>query len=300
MKLTIFTPTYNRSYTLQRLFESLRRQSDKRFEWLICDDGSEDNTEEIIKQFIDQTDDFQIKYLKQQHGGKHRAQNFAINQAEGDYFITCDSNKFLVADAVEKILFMFASLEKNTKICGVGGYRADFQGNVYGGKMHLNGKYIDCTNLERAQFNLNGDKATAFYTKILKKYPFPEFENEYFISESAWLTPMAMDGYKIRWFPEILVYGEYTDDGLTKQGANEYRGHYNNYYGFLYVLNWEIKAYGILEKLPELYEAIDIARKKKVNKKELCEKLQISKRMLQIYIIRNKLGKAKRLILNRI
>ena len=65
MKLTIFTPTYNRAYTLQRLFESLQRQSDKRFEWLICDDGSEDNTEEIIKQFIDQTDDFQIKYLKQ-------------------------------------------------------------------------------------------------------------------------------------------------------------------------------------------------------------------------------------------
>ena len=71
LKITVFTPTYNRSYTLQRLFESLRRQSDKRFEWLICDDGSEDNTEEIIKQFIDQTDDFQIKYLKQQHGGKH-------------------------------------------------------------------------------------------------------------------------------------------------------------------------------------------------------------------------------------
>ena len=52
MKLSIFTPTYNRAYSLTRVYESLMRQTDKRFEWLIIDDGSTDNTESLTKQFI--------------------------------------------------------------------------------------------------------------------------------------------------------------------------------------------------------------------------------------------------------
>ena len=136
---------------------------------------------------------------------------------------------------------MFDSIENMPEMCGVGGYRADFCGNIYGGPMKICGQFVDCTNLERQTYNLGGDKATAFYTDVLQKYPFPEFDGEFFVSESAWLTPMAMDGYKIRWFPQILVYGEYAADGLTKQGANAYRGHFNNFNGFFLSINIAIK-----------------------------------------------------------
>lgn len=294
MRLTVFTPTYNRAYSLPRLFESLQAQSDKRFEWLICDDGSSDDTDEVVQKFIDSSVGFDIVYLKQQHGGKHRAQNMAINSASGDFFITCDSNKYLAYNAVELILSMFNSILGLPDMCGVGGYRANFAGNVYGGPMKLDGQYVDCTNSERHKYNLGGDKATAFYTDILRKYPFPEFDGEYFVSESSWLTPMARDGYKIRWFPQILVYGEYTDDGLTKQGANEYRGHFNNFYGFLHVLALEIEAYGIIERLPEIYEALDIAKERKIPITVLCKKLRISEKQIFVIKLRRMLGKIKR------
>lgn len=294
MLLTVFTPTYNRAHTLPRLFESLQSQSDKRFEWLICDDGSNDNTDEVVQKFIATADGFQIKYLKQQHGGKHRAQNIAINSASGKYFITCDSNKYLSGNAVALILSMFNTIEGMSEMCGVGGYRADFSGNVYGGPMKLNGQFVDCTNLDRQQFNLGGDKSTAFYTDILRKYPFPEFDGEYFVSESAWLTPMAMDGYKIRWFPKILVYGEYAEDGLTKQGANDYRGHFKNFNGFLSVLDSEIQAYGLHEKLPEIYEAFDIAQEKRIKNTVLSEKLHLSAKQLSLLKLRRILGRIRR------
>ena len=52
--LCVFTPTYNRSHTLPRLYESLLRQTSDDFEWVVVDDGSTDNTEELIAQYIDE------------------------------------------------------------------------------------------------------------------------------------------------------------------------------------------------------------------------------------------------------
>ena len=294
--MTIFTPTYNRAYTLMRLFESLQNQSCKSFEWLVCNDGSNDNTAELIHQLVGSAIGFDVRYLEQAHGGKHRAQNKAIRYARGRYFITCDSNKFLANDAVENIIKMFATIHNMTDMCGVAGYRADFNGHIFGGKLENNQKFIDCTNLERDKYHLHGDKAAAFYTDILRKYPFPEFDGEDFVSESSWLTPMAMDGFQIRWFPKIIIYGEYTADGLTKRGANEYVGHFSNFEGFLYVLALEIKAYGINKRLPEIYEAIDIANKKGVTDLKLCEKLNLSIIQLRLLKYRRTLGYIKRSI----
>lgn len=297
MMLTIFTPTFNRAYSLPRLFESLQIQSDKRFEWLICDDGSTDNTDEVVSRFIAEAKDFSVKYVKQNHGGKHRAQNLAINYASGTYFMTCDSNKYLEKNAVERILAVFESVRDVPGICGVGGYRADFKGTVYGGLMKIRGPFVDCTNLERHKYNLGGDKASAFYTEVLRKYPFPEFDGEYFVSESAWLTPMAMDGYKIRWFPEILVYGEYTADGLTKQGANEYRGHFDNFRGYLHVLGLEICAYGIEQRVVEIYEVFDIAKEKGIQTAEICKRLNVSLFQITKLRFRRLLGRVRRSLL---
>lgn len=54
MIFTIFTPTYNRAHTLTCTYDSLCRQTCKDFEWLIIDDGSTDNTRELIQEFIDE------------------------------------------------------------------------------------------------------------------------------------------------------------------------------------------------------------------------------------------------------
>lgn len=265
MKLTIFTPTYNRAYSLTRLYESLLRQKNHNFEWLIVDDGSSDNTEEIIENLIKAPHPFEIRYIKQNHMGKPSAQNLALDMAKGEFFITCDSNKYMDEQSVENIVHMAQTIQEEPALCGVGGYRADFSGKIYGGEMLLEGgEYIDCSNLEREKYHLTGDKATAFRTEVLKNYKSPIFPGETFITEGIWLTKMAYDGYKIRWFPVILCYGEYEKNGLTASGANSYKGHYENFYGFLAFINISIKACGIGKVKAMLIEATKIAKSKEI------------------------------------
>jgi len=282
MKLTIFTPTYNRAHTLQRLYDSLRIQKDIRFEWLIIDDGSTDDTESLIRSFQSEDNPFSIRYYKQEHGGKPRAQNWAVDLAEGEYFITCDSNKYLSENAVESIFRMFKSITETPNMCGIGGYRANFSGELVGEAMKLGeAGFADCTIFEQDQYRISGDKAHAFYTEVIRKYKSPEYPGETFVSEGVWLLPMAMDGYKTRWFSEILIHGEYAPDGLTLQSANGYIGHYNNFMGYLHYLRLEIQARGTRPVLFMIHEALDIAREKRISDEKLASLLGCSNEQLR-------------------
>ena len=73
MTITVFTPTYNRRYLIDRLYKSLCSQTDKSFEWIVVDDGSTDETIEYFSEITKKDNSFEIKYVKQENGGKHRA-----------------------------------------------------------------------------------------------------------------------------------------------------------------------------------------------------------------------------------
>ena len=76
MYTTILTPTYNRGENLKKLYKSLLKQKDNNFEWVIVDDGSTDNTKEIIQQFLQEAK-INLKYLYKENGGKHTALNLS-------------------------------------------------------------------------------------------------------------------------------------------------------------------------------------------------------------------------------
>ncbi|HCA4946017.1 TPA: glycosyltransferase family 2 protein, partial [Acinetobacter baumannii] len=85
IELTIFTPSYNRAHTLHRVYESLQVQTLQNFEWIIIDDGSIDNTEDVVKDIINKSK-FPIIYIKQENSGKQAAWNKAVSLAKGEYF----------------------------------------------------------------------------------------------------------------------------------------------------------------------------------------------------------------------
>ena len=85
MKITVFTPTYNRALLLRRLFESLIKQTVYGFEWLVVDDESTDNTKTLFDEINNTNTPFPVRYFVQKHGGKHRAINLALKQAKGSY-----------------------------------------------------------------------------------------------------------------------------------------------------------------------------------------------------------------------
>ena len=103
MKITVFTPTYNRGYIIENLYKSLQRQFFTDFEWLVVDDGSSDNTEELFEIWSKENNNFQIRYYKKENGGKHRAINYALDKERGELFFTVDSDDYLTDDALYKV-----------------------------------------------------------------------------------------------------------------------------------------------------------------------------------------------------
>lgn len=219
-KLTVFTPTYNRGYIIGKLYESLKSQTKKDFEWIVIDDGSTDNTELLFQNWIKEENEFKITYLKKKNGGKHRAINDALEIAKGELFFIVDSDDFLIYEAVEKIIAWEKDINNKNNYAGIAGNRGKNKETIIG-ETFL-GNWIDATSLERNKYNIRGDKAEVFYTDVLRKFKFPVFEGENFITENVVWNRIAYEGYKIRWFNEIIYICDYLGDGLTQAGMNNF------------------------------------------------------------------------------
>ena len=103
--ITVFTPTYNRGNLLNRLYQSLCKQKNKEFEWVIVDDGSTDETSSVIKMIQDKhaCENFPIHYYKKENGGKHTAVNMGVQKAHGDLFFIADSDDILPSEALQVV-----------------------------------------------------------------------------------------------------------------------------------------------------------------------------------------------------
>ena len=217
--ITIFTPTYNRRQLIDNLYHSLLAQTDKNFEWLIIDDGSTDDTEKYFSELTSKPQPFPIRYLKQVNGGKHRAINKGVQNANGELFFIVDSDDYLTENAIEKINQWITTLDNSHKWAGISGLRGFSKNSVVG--QHSDFSYIDAKSNERRKYNLLGDKAEVYFTDVLKQHPFPEIPGENFISEEIVWNAIARDGYYLRWFNEIIYICDYLEGGLTKDNDKD-------------------------------------------------------------------------------
>lgn len=228
--VTVFTPIYNRAYIINNLYQSLRRQTNKEFEWIIIDDGSQDNIIEMVNKWIEMdNNEFVIRFYSVDNGGKHRTINKAVKIAQGDAFFIVDSDDYIADDAIEWIDDKWRNIRDDEGFAGIAGLKMLKNGQLIGsGKLTFE-EYVDATNLEREKYNLDGDKAEVYKTEILRKFPFPEYENENFVTEAVVWNKIAYEGYKIRWFNKVIYMCDYLEDGLTKNlrkaVENSPRGH---------------------------------------------------------------------------
>ncbi len=214
MRFTIFTATYNRGYIIARLYESLKKQSFMNFEWIVIDDCSSDNTEQLFKNWLQEENFFEITYIKRKtNGGKHRAINQGVRLAKGQLFFIVDSDDYLTDDALHKADQLEKTIQSGA-FAGIAFCRADRNGRIIG--KGPQGTYIDATSAEKEKYHLDGDKAEIFYTDILIKYPFREFEGENFLTEITVWYLLSKAGLKIRWHRDYIYICEYLSDGLSK------------------------------------------------------------------------------------
>ena len=216
LKVTVFTATYNRMDLLKKLYDSLVKQTNKNFEWIIVDDGSTDDTSTVVKKFLSENK-LDISYIHQENSGKHRAVNKGLDRAKGQLFFIVDSDDTLLPKAIATVIDRFTAIQDDSKFAGVA-FNRGYSETVIVGET-FRGEFIDCDNLHRAKYNILGDKAEVYRTEILKEIKFPEIEGENFMSEVVLWNEVARRGHKLRWFNEIIYISDYLEDGLTKNST---------------------------------------------------------------------------------
>ena len=220
--ITVLTPTYNRKYIIDKAYKSLINQTNYDFEWVVIDDGSTDNTKDLITKFINENK-IKIRYFYKKNGGKHTALNLGISKAKGNMLIILDSDDILTKDAIEQIIKYQKKYKSNKKICGFS-FLKTFPNGIKIGKTYkgkeFTSNYIDF----RHNKNITGDMAEVFFTSILKKYSFPQFKNEKFLSEAIIWNKIALN-YDMVYINKSIYIADYIDDGLSK---NFFKLVYNN------------------------------------------------------------------------
>lgn len=216
-KITVFTPTYNRAHLLYRCYESLLRQNNKYFKWLIIDDGSTDNTKEIVNEWIEENK-IEIRYIYKKNGGLHTGYNKAIELLDTELSICIDSDDQLADNAITLILDYWDK-NKEDDCAGIIGLDFDTNGKVIGGYLP-NQKKIDPIKLLSAK--QKGDKKYVVRTDLYKTVaPMPVFENEKNFNPHYMILKLSAQ-YKFLTLNMPLCIVDYQTDGMSANIFKQY------------------------------------------------------------------------------
>lgn len=218
--LTVFTPVYNRAHTLPRTYESLLKQDCKDFIWLVVDDGSTDNTAELVREWQGQDNGFEIRYIYKENGGMHTAHNTAYENIDTELNVCIDSDDMIADGAVQKILNKWNEV-KNEGYAGMIGLDADMANGQIIGKGFPKGMkettlsgYYACGGA--------GDKKLVYRTDIINQYPsYPVFEGEKYVA-LAYKYRLIDQKYKLAIINEVLCNVEYQTDGSSMNMLKQY------------------------------------------------------------------------------
>lgn len=210
--LTVFTPAYNRAHTLPRTYESLLRQNCKDFVWLIVDDGSVDNTADIVRHWQKADNGFEIRYIRKENGGMHTAHNAAYANIDTELNVCIDSDDCMADGAVERILNEW-NLVRHLGYAGIIALDADLDGNVLGTGFPAG--MTETTLCGYYAGGGSGDKKLIYRTDVINRYPpYPVFEGERYVA-LAYKYRLIDQDYKLAVLDEIVCNVEYLPDGSS-------------------------------------------------------------------------------------
>lgn len=213
--ITILTPTYNRASLLPRLFDSLLRQTSKDFEWIVVDDGSTDDTREVVANLKEKCGGaFPMGYVYKANGGKHMAINIGAERARGELLFIADSDDLLTDDALETVANSWHDISDDKSFAGIAGLDIAMDTREVIGS-GLPQEHIDCNAIDiRYRHHVTGDMKEVFRTEVLREFPFPEFTGERFCPEQLVWFRMAWR-YRLRYINKPIYIADYQPDGIT-------------------------------------------------------------------------------------
>lgn len=233
--LTVFTPAYNRAHTIGRTYESLCRQTCQDFEWLVIDDGSQDNTRELVERWM-KDGKISIRYIYQENQGMHGAHNTAYRNITTELNTCIDSDDWMPDNAVEKIV-NFWKEHGSEKYAGILALDQMESGRVIGTKFPDGME--ETTLMGYYETGGRGDKKLVYRTDVIKQYPeYPIFPGEKYVG-LAYKYMLIDRDWKLLTLNEPLVIVEYQQDGSS---FSMYRQYWRNPRGFAFFRRAEMEA----------------------------------------------------------
>ncbi|SEA45554.1 glycosyltransferase family 2 protein [Bizionia paragorgiae] len=225
VSITVFTPTFNRAHLLSQLYESLCDQTLKDFQWLIVDDGSVDNSKEVIDSWIAEGV-LNIRYIFQENQGMVAAHNTAHYNMTTDLCVCIDSDDYMPINGIERMLDLWKKYASD-ECAGIIGLDAYSSGAIVGDKFPKTN--WECKFSELESNNITGDKKFVHNRKIFNKFlPYPKFENEKF-PITSYLYFFIEQEHKYLGFNEVFCIVEYQEDGLSNNIINQYKESPNSF-----------------------------------------------------------------------
>ena len=227
--ITVFTPAYNRAHTIGRTYDSLLAQDCKDFVWLIVDDGSTDNTAELVKGWQKKKNGFEIRYVYKENGGMHTAHNVAYEHIDTELNLCIDSDDKLAPGAIRKILDKWKSV-KDMGYAGIIGLDADMAtGKIIG--IGFPKGMTETTLMEYYAQGGAGDKKLVYRTDVINQYPpYPVFAGEKYVA-LAYKYRLIDQKYRLSVLNDVLCEVEYQADGSS---MSMYRQYIKNPKGFAF------------------------------------------------------------------
>lgn len=216
MRLTIYTPAYNKGDTLNRTFKSLVKQTNHNFEWILINDGSTDQTDSIVKKF--KNPPFKWKYINKKNEGLSSVMNLAAKECKTEFILRLDADDYLTPEAVQTILehlddnevkspniaaLVFLTCYSDGKICGYHPFSSNFICNFWD---------------YRFKYKAIGDRAEVFKNKVFSQYPMPVFKDERFCSEGYTWNKIS-DSYDAIYYTDTIYIRDYVENSITTLGA---------------------------------------------------------------------------------
>ena len=241
---TIFTPCYNGAKTIQRVFDSVARQTYVNFEWIIVNDGSTDESDSVIRTLVETSPvKDKIVYISQENMGKHRTWNKVVDVAKGEFFVPADCDdsfvpctlEFFNSKANEIAVTADDGKLESCRFSGINVCVYDPEtGNPVGSPYPKDGLISD--NLElNFRYKVAGEHWGCIRTDLLRKYKFPEINGHFFAETRIWYA-LALDGYKVLCFNEPLR--AYYHEELSLCNNTGYRRDPNRAYMALHFSVW--------------------------------------------------------------
>jgi glycosyltransferase involved in cell wall biosynthesis len=208
-RFTIATPTYNRPHLLPALYESLCAQTFRDFEWIIIDDGSSDETRDLV---LSWKPPFAWHYYWHFNCGMHRSLNLSIKLAAGQFWMQVDDDDVLLPHALERFDQEILQLPEGHAFINSLCCRPD--GSIIGSPLPID--RMDTYRLRHALELCDADRCGIVRADIMRQNLFPEFRGEKFITPGVVWNRMHQR-YACRWINEPLKVVGYADGHMSGQ-----------------------------------------------------------------------------------